>query len=341
MRIAIIGAGLAGTACAYVLKQAGLEPVIYEAGGQIAPGASGNALGLYNPRLSAERNAESDFYTAAFALALRTFNQLNSIEWNKCGALHLATDETREKRFRQAVKNWQWLESTMKFVDRVEATRLSGIDSKYDALYLPDSGTVSPKKLCEAYAKDVEVHFNSKVDDLSGLKADVVVLACGMGVKDFSDIPLQSVRGQITQVSVSPLSEKLKCNLCYGGYISPAVGGSHMVGATFQRWLTDSDLRDEDDQDNLLKLEKIVPITKGMKVIESRASLRTTSKDHFPVIGPLRDNIYVSTAHGSHGILSSLVGAQLLADMILERPYSLPKNTLQKLKPARFAEAGF
>lgn len=51
-RIAIIGGGLAGTSCAYVLKQYGFEPVIYEAGDKLAYGASGNEVGLYNPRFS-------------------------------------------------------------------------------------------------------------------------------------------------------------------------------------------------------------------------------------------------------------------------------------------------
>jgi flavin-dependent dehydrogenase len=45
MKVAIIGAGLAGTAAAWALRQAGAEPVIYEAGPEIAPGASGNPVG--------------------------------------------------------------------------------------------------------------------------------------------------------------------------------------------------------------------------------------------------------------------------------------------------------
>lgn len=38
MKIAIIGAGLAGTSCAYTFKKAGLSPEIYEAGSDIAGG---------------------------------------------------------------------------------------------------------------------------------------------------------------------------------------------------------------------------------------------------------------------------------------------------------------
>ena len=70
MRVAIIGAGLAGTALAYVLKQGGAEPVIYEASGNIASGASGNDVGLYNPRFTAEQGPEQAFYSDAFFKAI-------------------------------------------------------------------------------------------------------------------------------------------------------------------------------------------------------------------------------------------------------------------------------
>jgi tRNA 5-methylaminomethyl-2-thiouridine biosynthesis bifunctional protein len=144
MKVAIIGAGLAGTAAAWALRQAGAEPVIYEAGPEIAPGASGNPVGLYNPRLSAERS----FYSDAFPLALKAFEQLRDTDWNECGALHLITDEKRQKKFTDAVKSWGWPRGEMRIVNKAEASEIAGVGVHYDALYLARSGTISPKKLC-------------------------------------------------------------------------------------------------------------------------------------------------------------------------------------------------
>jgi glycine/D-amino acid oxidase-like deaminating enzyme len=131
----------------------------------------------------------------------------------------------------------------------------------------------------------------------------------------------KAVRGQITFVKSTPASEKLKCNLCYGGYFSPAKRGEHTLGATFQRWLDHDQIIGDDDYDNIEKLVRVAPeLADGLEIVGQRAAVRTTSPDHFPVIGHLRDNIYVSTGHGSHGIMSSIAAAHILTNMILERP---------------------
>jgi tRNA 5-methylaminomethyl-2-thiouridine biosynthesis bifunctional protein len=347
MSIAIIGAGLAGTACAYILKRAGLNPVIYEAGHQIAEGASGNSIGLVNPRFSAHRSPESDYYTSAFALAVREFSRLNDVGWRQCGALHLMVDEKKEKRFPQTAQNWGWPESEMRIVSPDEASAISGIQIRHAALYLAASGYLNPAKLCETYAHDIPIHLNTPINELEDIKADAIILACGGAVNNFkpaSFIPLQSVRGQITQVRASESSplNNLKCNLGYGGYCAPAnAEGLHTLGATFQRWLDHTDLCDDDDSDNINGLKAIAPeAANHLDVINRRAALRTSAKDHFPVVGKLpgHDNIYVSTAHGSHGIISTLAAAHLIADMILERPASQSNFTINSLSPARFME---
>ncbi len=294
MKIAIIGGGLAGTSCAYVLKQAGAEPVIYEAGETLAPAASGNPLGLYNPRLSAERTSQSDFYAAGFALAVRTFTAMSplplgeggmpqgipgeGVDWNPCGALHLMTDEKRAKRFRQTIQNWNWPPEHMRILSASETSETARMELPFESLYLPDSGTVSPKKLCAAYARNVETHLNTKIENLADLKADAVILACGMGVKNFFPaLPLQSVRGQITQVKATEATKNLKCNLCYGGYFSPAADGIHTLGATFQRWLDHAEIVEQDDADNIAGLAEISPVlARGLKTTRSRAAVRTT-----------------------------------------------------------------
>ena len=126
----------------------------------------------------------------------------------------------------------------------------------------------------------------------------------------------------------------------YGGYCTPSLKGTHTIGATFQRWLDHSDLLPDDDADNIQKLSAVAPqLAKDMEAIHSRASLRCASKDHFPIVGQLEEypNIYISAAHGSHGIISSFAAAHLIADMILERPYSQSMPTVRCLSPQRFS----
>jgi glycine/D-amino acid oxidase-like deaminating enzyme len=77
-------------------------------------------------------------------------------------------------------------------------------------------------------------------------------------------------------------------------------------------------------------------LAEGLEITGQRAAVRTTTPDHFPVIGHLRDNIYVSAGHGSHGIVSSIAAAHILTNMILERPLPFPAQAIQKVNPARF-----
>ncbi len=367
-RVVIIGGGLAGTACAYVLKQAGAEPVIYEAGSELAGGASGNSVGLYNPRLSAHRTPESDFYCAAFSLAIRTFSSLchsersegshakkpgdpsvaplfqddNVIDWNACGALHLITDEKRQKQLAQTIETWGWPDEHMRLLNVAQASEVAGVMLQHDALYLPQSGTVSPQKLCARYAQGVEVHLNAEIKGVSDVDADAVILACGMGLRRFEetrDLPLAPVRGQVTHVKPTQASQKLRCNLCYNGYILPETDGVHMVGATFQPGVSDDAVKEADDRENLEALSGVAPgVAKELEVSGHWSAVRVSAKDHFPVIGRVHDHkhLYVSTAHSAHGVIGSIVGAHLIADMILDRPLSLGKDVVQKLKPGRF-----
>ena len=363
VKVAIIGGGLAGTACAYMLRQAGVEPVIYEAGESLASGASGNDLGMYNPRFSAERTPEAEYHMAAFDLALEVFPSLchseqneesgaimqgvssaygvrndgNNIDWEQCGALHLITDEKKAKRFPQTVENWGWGER-LRIVGAKEASAIAGIELEYDALYVPESGYVSPKKLCHALAENVEVKLGQRIENVADIDADVVILANSLSAKTFEpELPVKPVRGQVTQVRATESSKALKCNVHYGGYMSKAHGGVHMVGATFQRWLDHTDLLDEDDEHNISKIAEFVPsLGSGYEIVNHRASLRCASKDHFPIVGELSDGLCVSIAHGSHGIISSLMAARILTDMITEQPSRLNEDVLQALSPQRF-----
>lgn len=345
--VAIIGAGLAGAACAYALKKAGASPVVYEQSGEIASGASGNDLGMYNPRFTAERSAVSEYFTSAFSYALRTFKTLNDIEWDRCGALHLITDEKKERRYPQTLKNWQWDRDHMRLVTAEHASDISGVGLKYDALWLPDAGAVSPKKLCAAYLSDIPIKFKEKVDNLSELKEDVIIVAASLGSKGFSQtqgLPIKSVRGQVTQVNETQLSRNMKCNIHYGGYVSRPRNGVHMIGASFQPWLDHTKILLEDNAANIEKMGSFIPsLAMNYELVGNRASLRCASQDHFPIVGAVSGiedlgstGLYVSTAHGSHGIISSLIAAELITDMIMNRPRCLPRKVIDALSPARF-----
>jgi len=344
LKVAIVGGGLAGCALAHILDFVGAEPVIFEKGPSLASGASGNSIGLYNPRFTAERTPQSDYYASAFSAVLRRFSKLEDVDWNPSGALHLINDEKKKKRFYQTVDSWGWMPETMNIVDADAASEIAGVELRHEAMYLPQSGSVSPVKLCRAYTAGVDFHLNAPDEAWRDINADAVVLACGPAVREYlPDLPIGTVRGQITEVEASEKSSEIKTAICYGGYMSAPVNDMHIVGSTFQRWLDHSDLIEQDDVDNMNKMAAhISGMEEGLNIIGSRASVRATSQDHFPIVGKAPandlgiDNLYVSAAHGSHGILSTFMAAKLLTDMITDRPYSLSMDTVSALSPGRF-----
>lgn len=332
-RIMIHGAGLAGCATAYALSQYGLKSTIYDPSG-VATGASGNPLGLINPRFTAFRTPDSDFYASGFALTAREMPLLSGVGYNPCGSVHLVTDEEKEKRFLRTVEHWGWQDGEMQYLNPALASDAAGAALGFPALYLSSSAQISPAALCGAYVERAGAVLSNRE-----LEADVHIYATGPGSARnpmLANLPVHTVRGQISLASATAESTALKTNICYGGYVSAPSGGMHVIGSTFQKWLTETEPRREDDADNLAKLAAHVPMLSGLRASGARAALRTASRDRFPVIGRIDDGLFVTTAHGSHGILSSLAGAHLLADFIRGGPASLGKKTVKALSPARF-----
>ncbi|NQZ13899.1 MAG: bifunctional tRNA (5-methylaminomethyl-2-thiouridine)(34)-methyltransferase MnmD/FAD-dependent 5-carboxymethylaminomethyl-2-thiouridine(34) oxidoreductase MnmC [Alphaproteobacteria bacterium] len=341
-RIAIIGGGLAGTSCAYVLKQYGFEPVIYETSDRLASGASGNEIGLYNPRFTALRGADSEYYSSAYAHVIRMAGHAEAIEYSHRGTLHLISNEDKDRRFSKLLENWHWHGDHIKRLSKEEASDVAGITLDHEALYLPDAGTICPYKLCVYYAKDIDIHFNHEVNDLSDIDADAYVLANGIGATKFEELPIHTVRGQVTIVKQNDALSNLRANICYSGYITAGVNERHAIGSTFQKWLEHSDILDEDDADNITRLKEAIPSLGEIdfEIDTSRAALRVSSKDRFPITGrvPNEDNIYLSTAFGSHGIVGSLAAAYLIADQMRGGVQSLPKSVAKSLSLQRFID---
>lgn len=351
-KIAVIGGGIAGASLAHALHQKGGHVTIFEKKG-LASGGSGNSIGLCNPRITFNRGHEADFYSSAFSNAHKLFKKISGhydIGFHGCGNLHTVTDNQKEKRFQGFVGNWGWHPDHAHILNPDLSSDIAGIKLNHSNLYLPDAGMVSPKKLTDFLANSaslilydvITIEKNGNNWRVSNSDFDVVILAGGFDVLKFSmagHLPLQKIRGQITKVTVGEIYKKLKVSLSYGGYSSVAMNGEAIIGSTFQHWIDTDTLRPEDDDDNINKLKSIAPeLTNGLMVSGGRASFRCAAKDRTPVIGEIDgfDNLYISTAHGSHGILSSLMGAEFLSAKIVGEPNILPISVEKALSPNRF-----
>ncbi len=353
--VAVIGGGIAGASLVAALTQRGATVDLYDERG-LASGASGNIRGLFNPRISAQRDAEADFYSSGFAYSYRMFHELAcgglDIGFEDCGALHFVTDEQKAQRYARFVENWGWPADDASLVSRDEARTISGVPVRHDALYLPHSGMVSPVLVVPALAEAARQIYTERVNELqrssngwvvNGRSYSHVVLASAHDVTRFPEaafLPLQKVRGQVSIVDTPLGLSALQTNLCYGGYASHPFGGKMVVGSTFQHWLDTPDLRDEDHH---YVLEKLAECVEGVSidavnVTGGRVGFRCAAKDRRPVVGALdtEKGLYISAAHGSHGLVSAPVAAEYIAAQIYGDILPAPRSVITLLAPDRF-----
>jgi tRNA 5-methylaminomethyl-2-thiouridine biosynthesis bifunctional protein len=182
-------------------------------------------------------------------------------------------------------------------------------------------------------------------------------------------LPLKPIRGQITQLPASVVRHKPSCVICHDGYLaSNALGLS--IGATFDADDSEIAIRDSDHLKNIHLLQRALPdilnsdaVAVAAAVTEGRAGLRCTTPDYLPLVGAVADNdamrarfaifaknahapiaqpgiyrpnLYINVGHGSRGLTSTPLCAELLAAQITGEPRPLPRDMIQALSPARF-----
>ena len=171
-------------------------------------------------------------------------------------------------------------------------------------------------------------------------------------------VQISSVRGQTT---ILKPCVKTKIPLSARGYICPAIKNRQLIGATYDRLLYHDKARSIDDVRNLESISEFVD--KKTKILKSNVGYRSYSGDRFPLVGAfvsehefindfkslpwtknkalnLRPkylpNLYITTAHGSRGLTTAILGAELLCDYILNRPLCVVKSVVNELNPNRF-----
>ena len=206
------------------------------------------------------------------------------------------------------------------------------------------------------------------------LSSEVIVIACGhlsSKLAQTRHLPLKSIRGQITQLPATKNSQKLQTVVCSDGYIAPAWNNSHTLGATFNFDNDSPECRQQDHDTNLENLKTYTPgIYDALKdseldnaQLKGRVSFRCTTPDYLPVVGPVVDadifkehfaplrknakhrftdtpeqpaGLYITTGHGSRGLVTAPLAAEILAAYICNEPSPVPRDQRHALHPSRF-----
>lgn len=195
------------------------------------------------------------------------------------------------------------------------------------------------------------------------IAADTVVIANANDALSFAQtahLPLTAVRGQMTSVNATEDSRQLNTVLCTDGYITPSNAGQHCLGATFAANDTNLDVRTTDDQHNLAMVKRMSPQLASLQSQPhvGRAALRCSTPDYLPMVGelinaellsqvppkhktpasqlPWHHGLYINVGHGTKGLTTAPLCAELLACMMTDAPYPIELDMASQLNPNRF-----
>lgn len=180
-----------------------------------------------------------------------------------------------------------------------------------------------------------------------------------------SHLPIKPIRGQTSVAAMRTTA--LDTVVCGDGYISPAQHGQYCFGATFDLHNLELSLRSEDHNYNLSKLGGVAPALAQElqhEALSGHVAHRCSTADYLPIAGaaPVYDDfvsdygklrsdrkwrfpdvparhwrgLYVNVGHGSKGLITAPLCADMVASAITGQSLPMEKVLVDAVNPARF-----
>jgi len=334
--VAVIGAGVTGCSCALSLAERGLRVRLYD-GREVAGGASGRNGGfaLRGGAMPYDVARTSLGPARACLLWQLTERSLDRIEllagdaFRRVGSVRLATDESEAKRLEA--------ETVALREDGFEAERLGSLPDPLSGLYAaafvnPGDGALQPARwvrrlAARAAAAGAELAEGSPLDPsgLERLDAATVVLATdGLTAAIAPELAeaLWPVRGQM--LVTAPLPERLferphyaRDGFDYWQQLPDgrlAVGGRRDVSVATENTAVEETTRAIQDE-----LEVLAAGLAGREVeITHRwAGIWGQTADRLPLVGRLRENVWIAAGYSGHGNVLGFACGDLVARAIV------------------------
>lgn len=361
-RAVIVGAGLAGAACALALSREGIDCTVVEALAGPAQASSGNPAGLFHGTVNPDDGLHARFNRAA-ALATAGLVAELGLPLQR-GLLRLET------RLPQQAMNG--VEGYVQALPATEASALAGTALAHPTWLYPGGGALDPAAYTRAMlaASGAELRLGTSVAalretgdgwallDATGTviaSAPLVVLAGGHGQLPLlgelaAELTVQ--RGQLTHLPNAPWCPALP--IAGEGYAIADGRGGLWCGATTQDGDLDPELRETDQADNLARYALLAGLAEPPHApLAGRVGWRLVAPDKLPLIGglavpgaplaeqlrfqPRRPGLVVCTGFASRGITWAALAGRLVAALALGGPRPLESELLDAVDPLRFA----
>jgi len=334
LRIAIIGAGIAGLSLALALARRGkasaqvLQIDVLEAKPYVFQAASGAPLVLLHPASGSRDSIEFNLQSHSFRAAERQLVTLHALDgqsgWMKAMPVH----ELR-KNGRSAWHQGYVLESKGLSAALLRALAACGVQVRLSAKVTQLQG-------------DSNSGFSLQINGADILQVGAVYL-CNAAAAEVL-LPklaglIDPIRGQLELVSNKGVLDFSYCgalNVLPGAQLGLA---SLAIGNSFEPFK--SDLTPDANVRNELLAQAQALLGVGELAAQHQSSwvgIRAQARDRKPIVGTLSGGIGLNLAHGSKGFSSGFLAAEMLAAMQFGDAPVVPERVRLAMQPGRFAE---
>ncbi|HQR55464.1 MAG TPA: bifunctional tRNA (5-methylaminomethyl-2-thiouridine)(34)-methyltransferase MnmD/FAD-dependent 5-carboxymethylaminomethyl-2-thiouridine(34) oxidoreductase MnmC [Burkholderiaceae bacterium] len=331
----VIGAGIAGSACAEALGRRGWTVQVLDRAPQAASAGSSQPAGLLHPALAVDDARLARLTRAGMAFSEAALNRSapdgrhNSIPvWRRDGAAQLADDAATLLRWDAAIEQQALPPEFVECLDAATLRDRVGLMPPRGGLWWPRATTVAPRAWCAALlaAAGIQVNLGTTVSQLqrdgsdwNALDSDghllgraaavIVASAFGAPLLLRSKIALQEIHGRLTLLDRHVL-EGLRAPLTGDGYLLRGLSGELAIGATYERALPDGMglpqlSEDQATASNLVRLSRLLAEPPAVRPLANTAGVRCVARDRLPLAGPAVDEASVREQQ------SGLAGAHL------------------------------
>jgi glycine oxidase len=326
MHIRIIGGGVAGLTCAFMLARLGCGVDIFERQAQAGKGCSWYAGGMLAPwcELESAEPLVSEWGQESLAFWQTEFPDTQSF-----GSLVVAPsrDSAELKRFARRTSEFEWLDNAK--ISELEPD----LDGRFEtALYFGKEAHLDPRQTISALTKrlvnefNVKFHYNTDINeaDFADSNYDWTIDCRGFAAHN-TLTDLRGVKGEMLILKSVDITLKRPIRLLHPRfpvYIVPrktefGEGGLFMVGATMIENAEAGRVTARSIMELLNAAYAVHPAFGEAEIVEMGCDLRPSFLNNLPSIRRGNGNVLHANGLYRHGFLLAPALAKRVADIIL------------------------